>query len=81
MLLDFIRQINDDDGYVPCENKQVNECFSVFLKKNTFDLLVQRPMEEQRERYGPHLYNLTKMVTAIRVSLTLLWERYDTFKL
>ncbi|CAN6804867.1 unnamed protein product [Brassica oleracea] len=53
VLLDFIRQINDDDG----------------------------PMEEQRERYGPHLYNLTKMVTAIRVSLTLLWERYDTFKL
>ncbi|KAJ0235007.1 hypothetical protein HA466_0266450 [Hirschfeldia incana] len=53
VLLDFIRQINDDDG----------------------------PMEEQRQRYGPHLYSLTKMVTAIRVSLTLLWERYDTFKL
>ncbi|ESQ40000.1 hypothetical protein EUTSA_v10013603mg [Eutrema salsugineum] len=53
VLLDFIRQINDDDG----------------------------PMEEQRERYGPPLYSLTKMVTAIRVFLTLLWERYDTFKL
>nr|BAD43927.1 unnamed protein product [Arabidopsis thaliana] len=53
VLLDFIRQINDDDG----------------------------PMEEQRERYGPPLYSLTKMVIAIRVFLTLLWERYDTFKL
>ncbi|KAJ4905617.1 GOLD [Raphanus sativus] len=53
VLLDFIRQINDDDG----------------------------PMEEQRERYGPPLYTLTKMVTTIRVFLTLLWERYDTFKL
>jgi len=38
-------------------------------------------MEEQRERYGPPLYSLTKMVIAIRVFLTLLWERYDTFKL
>ncbi|KAJ0250006.1 hypothetical protein HA466_0142240 [Hirschfeldia incana] len=53
VLLDFIRQINDDDG----------------------------PMEEQRERYGPPLYTLTKMVTSIRVCLTLLCERYDTFKL
>ncbi|EOA12244.1 hypothetical protein CARUB_v10012733mg [Capsella rubella] len=53
VLLDFIRQINDDDG----------------------------PMEEQRERYGPPLYSLTKMVMAIRVLLTLMWERYDTFKL
>uniref|UniRef100_A0A1J3F5U8 GOLD domain-containing protein n=1 Tax=Noccaea caerulescens TaxID=107243 RepID=A0A1J3F5U8_NOCCA len=53
VLLDFIRQINDDDG----------------------------PMEEQRERYGPPLYSLTKMVMAIRVFLTLLWERYDTIKL
>ncbi|EFH49240.1 hypothetical protein ARALYDRAFT_486867 [Arabidopsis lyrata subsp. lyrata] len=34
VLLDFIRQINDDDG----------------------------PMEEQRERYGPPLYSLTKMI-------------------
>ncbi|XP_010496822.1 PREDICTED: uncharacterized protein LOC109124442 [Camelina sativa] len=53
VLLDFIRQINDDDG----------------------------PMEEQRERYGPPLYSLTKMVMAIRVFLSLLWDRYDTFKL
>ncbi|KFK24699.1 hypothetical protein AALP_AA8G013300 [Arabis alpina] len=53
VLLDFIRQINDDDG----------------------------PMEEQRERYGPPLYSLTKLVMTIRVFLTLLWERYDTFKL
>lgn len=53
VLLDFVRQINDDDG----------------------------PMEEQRQRYGPPLYTLTKMATAIRVFLTLLWQRYDTFKL
>lgn len=66
------------------ENKQVNEVLFSFHKElltDTTDLLVQRPMEEQRERYGPHLYSLTKMGTAIRVSLTLLWERYDTFKL
>ncbi|XP_010543127.1 PREDICTED: uncharacterized protein LOC104816146 isoform X2 [Tarenaya hassleriana] len=53
VLLDFIRQINDDDG----------------------------PMEEQRERYGPPLYSLTKMVSSLRLLLTLLWGRYDTFKL
>ncbi|MQL86243.1 hypothetical protein Taro_018777 [Colocasia esculenta] len=38
VLLDFIRQINDDQG----------------------------PMEEQRQRYGPFLYSLTKMLIWIR---------------
>ncbi|KAL9227923.1 hypothetical protein vseg_003558 [Gypsophila vaccaria] len=47
VLLDFIRQINDDEG----------------------------PMEEQRHRYGPPLYSLTKMVLTIRVLLFLLWSR------
>ncbi|KAL9236076.1 hypothetical protein vseg_010783 [Gypsophila vaccaria] len=50
VLLDFIRQLNDDDG----------------------------PMEEQRQRYGPPLYSLTKMVLAIRVFLFLLWARIGT---
>ncbi|KAJ4832498.1 hypothetical protein Tsubulata_000046 [Turnera subulata] len=53
VLLDFIRQINDDDG----------------------------PMEEQRHRYGRHLYTLTTMVLLIRLLLTLSWKRFDAIKL
>lgn len=53
VLLDFIRQINDDDG----------------------------PMEEQRTRYGPSLYSLTKMALSIRLFLSLSWERYEACKL
>ncbi|XP_022733273.1 uncharacterized protein LOC111287199 [Durio zibethinus] len=53
VLLDFIRQINDDDG----------------------------PMEEQRQRYGPPLYSLTRMVLFIRLFLSFAWQRFETFKL
>ncbi|XP_010938084.1 uncharacterized protein [Elaeis guineensis] len=52
VLLDFLRQINDDDG----------------------------PMEEQRQRYGPALYGLTKMVLFIRLFLLLSWERFESRK-
>ncbi|GMN40692.1 hypothetical protein TIFTF001_009914 [Ficus carica] len=53
VLLDFIRQINDDDG----------------------------PMEEQRHRYGPPLYNLTAMVLSIRLFILLAWGRFVAGKL
>ncbi|XP_047322961.1 uncharacterized protein LOC124926724 [Impatiens glandulifera] len=53
VLLDFIRQINDDEG----------------------------PMEEQRQRYGPPLYSLTKMVINIRFLLALSWRRFEARKL
>ncbi|XP_074311962.1 uncharacterized protein LOC141647604 isoform X2 [Silene latifolia] len=53
VLLDFIRQLNDDEG----------------------------PMEEQRQRYGPPLYSLTKMLITIRVFLFLLWARVDAQKM
>nr|XP_043611525.1 uncharacterized protein LOC122583162 [Erigeron canadensis] len=53
VLLDFVRQINDDQG----------------------------PMEEQRHRYGPPMYALTKMVLNIRLFLSLSWWRYDDVKL
>ncbi|PWA68701.1 GOLD-like protein [Artemisia annua] len=53
VLLDFIRQINDDHG----------------------------PMEEQRQRYGPPLYALTKMVLNIRLYLSLSWWHYEDLKL
>nr|XP_043621022.1 uncharacterized protein LOC122592776 isoform X2 [Erigeron canadensis] len=53
VLLDFIRQLNDDHG----------------------------PMEEQRQRYGPPLYALTKMVINIRLFLSLSWLRLDDIKL
>ncbi|KAF0926358.1 hypothetical protein E2562_023076 [Oryza meyeriana var. granulata] len=53
VLLDFIRQINDDNG----------------------------PMEEQRERYGPALYTLTKLVLAIRLYLHVLLARYEQRKI
>lgn len=39
------------------------------------------PMEEQRHRYGPPLYSLTKMIITIRLFLSLLWERLGTNKL
>lgn len=53
VLLDFIRQINDDHG----------------------------PMEEQRQRYGPPLYALTKMVLNIHLFLSLSWWRFEDIKL
>ncbi|PON33316.1 GOLD domain containing protein [Parasponia andersonii] len=53
VLLDFLRQINDDDG----------------------------PMEEQRHRYGPSLYNLTTMVLFIRLFLLLALGRFEAGKL
>ncbi|CAL4907298.1 unnamed protein product [Urochloa decumbens] len=53
VLLDFIRQINDDNG----------------------------PMEEQRERYGPTLYTLTKLVLAIRLYLHVSLARYEQRKI
>ncbi|XP_062231085.1 uncharacterized protein LOC133928665 isoform X2 [Phragmites australis] len=52
VLLDFIQQINDDNG----------------------------PMEEQRERYGPTLYTLTKLVLAIRLYLHVSLARYGQRK-
>ncbi|GFP87383.1 hypothetical protein PHJA_000882000 [Phtheirospermum japonicum] len=53
VLMDFVRQINDDKG----------------------------PMEEQRQRYGPPLYSLTKMAQNIRLFVSLLWGRFETRKL
>ncbi|GER55690.1 hypothetical protein STAS_33375 [Striga asiatica] len=53
VLMDFVRQINDDQG----------------------------PMEEQRQRYGPPLYSLTKMVHNIRLYVSLLWGRFEFRKL
>lgn len=41
----------------------------------------QGPMEEQRQRYGPPLYSLTRMVYNIRLFLSLLWGRLETRKL
>lgn len=53
VLLDFVRQINDDHG----------------------------PMEEQRQRYGPSLYSLTKMALSIRLFLTLSLGRSEAKKM
>ncbi|KAJ0640625.1 putative GOLD domain-containing protein [Helianthus annuus] len=53
VLLDFIRQINDDHG----------------------------PMEEQRQRYGPPLYALIKMVLTIRLFLSSSWWRFEDIKM
>ncbi|MBA0637779.1 hypothetical protein Godav_022158 [Gossypium davidsonii] len=38
-------------------------------------------MEEQRQRYGPPLYSLTRMVLFIRLFLSLAWQRFEAFKL
>ncbi|XP_078178352.1 retinal-binding protein [Carex rostrata] len=53
VLLDFIKQINDDHG----------------------------PMEEQRLRYGPSLYTLTRMVIMIRLFILVSWARSEGKKL
>ncbi|KAJ4788295.1 Retinal-binding protein [Rhynchospora pubera] len=53
VLLDFIKQINDDHG----------------------------PMEEQRLRYGPSLYTLTRMVLMIRLFILLSWARSEGQKI
>ncbi|MFS7987279.1 putative GOLD domain-containing protein [Helianthus anomalus] len=53
VLLDFVRQINDDQG----------------------------PMEEQRHRYGPPMYALTKLVLNIHLFLSLSWWRFEDIKL
>jgi len=53
VLLDFVRQINDDHG----------------------------PMEEQRQRYGPSFYRLTKLAIYIRLCLLLSWGRCKTNKI
>ncbi|KAG9140176.1 hypothetical protein Leryth_015801 [Lithospermum erythrorhizon] len=53
VLLDFIKQINDEQG----------------------------PMEEQRHRYGPPLYSLTKLALNIRFFISLLWSRFEVKKL
>ncbi|XP_022861017.1 uncharacterized protein LOC111381464 isoform X1 [Olea europaea var. sylvestris] len=39
------------------------------------------PMEEQRQRYGPPLYSLTRMVLTIRLFLSLSWGRLEASKL
>ena len=38
-------------------------------------------MEEQRQRYGPLLYNLTTMILLIRLFLALSLQRLETCKL
>jgi hypothetical protein len=40
-----------------------------------------RPMEEQRQRYGPPLYQLTSMAIAIQIFLKLWWRHFDEIKL
>ncbi|KAH9308978.1 hypothetical protein KI387_036889, partial [Taxus chinensis] len=39
------------------------------------------PMEEQRQRYGPPLYQLTSMAVAIQIFLKLWWRNFDECKL
>lgn len=40
-----------------------------------------RPMEEQRQRYGPPLYSLTQLALNIRLFVSLLWRRFDANKM
>jgi hypothetical protein len=35
------------------------------------------PMEEQRQRYGPPLYELTSFAIALRVFVSLWWSSFD----
>lgn len=35
------------------------------------------PMEEQRSRYGPPLYELTHFITQLRIFVALWWETFD----
>ncbi|XP_076899855.1 uncharacterized protein LOC143553838 [Bidens hawaiensis] len=42
---------------------------------------VEGPMEEQRHRYGPPMYALTKLVLNIHLFLSLSWWRFEDVKL
>ncbi|OEL19018.1 hypothetical protein BAE44_0019963 [Dichanthelium oligosanthes] len=55
---------------------QVSEIRAVFTIS-----FMQLPMEEQRERYGPALYTLTKLVLAIRLYLHVSLARYGQRKI
>lgn len=39
------------------------------------------PMEEQRQRYGPPLYQLTNMAISIQIFLKMWWRHFDEIKL
>ena len=42
------------------------------------EMVFRRPMEEQRERYGPSLYKLTTFAVAIRIYLEVWWSAFDS---
>jgi hypothetical protein len=91
VLLDFIRQINDANGYVILfYQTEISMQSHVYGRKDSnwwfrfpfFQFnFVFRPMEVQRERYGPALYTLTKLVLAIRLYLHLSLARYGQKKM
>ena len=104
VLLDFIRQINDDDGcvlritfipstiFITFSSPLLFETLYKYINLFNFFLIVVNmgkkyllvfysPMEEQRHRYGPPLYNLTAMVLFIRLFLLLAWGRFEAVKL
>lgn len=113
VLLDFLRQINDDKGYVCvclcvyiylfiynvyfllelAEPFIINVYLLYFLYRAStwivsYTLFILlwiifyfRPMEEQRQRYGPALYSLTKLVLSIRLFLLLSLGHFESRKL
>ncbi|PRQ53153.1 hypothetical protein RchiOBHm_Chr2g0163341 [Rosa chinensis] len=44
-------------------------------------MMMGKPMEEQRQRYGPPLYSLTTLVLLIRLAILLSRGRFETRKL
>lgn len=51
--------------------------YTIFTLKH----FTNRPMEEQRQRYGPPLYSLTTLVRSIRIFLFLSWRRFEAKRL
>lgn len=50
----------------------------ILWRFGTLPLSGYRPMEEQRQRYGPPLYKLTSFVVLLRVFLVVWWSSFDS---
>ena len=50
----------------------------ILWRFGTLPLSVYRPMEEQRQRYGPPLYKLTSFVVLLRVFLVVWWSSFNS---
>lgn len=82
-LVSYLPQLNYLFLHLLCKVWLCRSCSIKFYWMTVYseNLFIHRPMEEQRQRYGPPLYSLTSMVLFIRLLLLLAWERFEVGKL